>query len=109
MPLMIPRDRAGQDSMARAAPAGHSAPMPMPSSARKRNRNQKLGAKPAMKLQSEYHAIDEPARPARTDETHPQRNREDSGHFRQGDAELFGDRHHDQQEYREVERVQCPA
>src|SRR5438046_157988 len=58
MPLMIPRDRAGQDSMARAAPAGHSAPMPMPSSARKRNRNQKLGAKPAMKLQSEYHAIE---------------------------------------------------
>src|SRR5205814_7937201 len=58
MPLMIPRDRAGQDSMARAAPAGHSAPMPMPSSARKRNRNQKLGAKPAMKLQSEYQAIE---------------------------------------------------
>src|SRR5213593_4484191 len=58
MPLMIPRDRAGQDSMARAAPAGHSAPMPMPSSARKRNRNQKLGEKPAMKLQIEYQAME---------------------------------------------------
>src|SRR5439155_23984250 len=58
MPLMIPRDRAGQDSMARAAPAGHSAPIPMPSRARKRNRNQKVGEKPAMKLQSEYQAIE---------------------------------------------------
>src|SRR5580700_1715917 len=29
---MKPRERAGQDSIARAAPAGHSAPMPMPSS-----------------------------------------------------------------------------
>src|SRR2546426_98620 len=58
MPLMIPRDRAGQDSMARAAPAGHSAPMPMPSSARKRNRNQKVGENPAMKLQSEYQAME---------------------------------------------------
>jgi hypothetical protein len=31
--LMRPRERAGQDSIASAAPAGHSAPMPMPSSA----------------------------------------------------------------------------
>ena len=33
-------ERAGQVSIARAAPAGHSAPMPMPRSARKRNKNQ---------------------------------------------------------------------
>src|SRR3954462_8001324 len=58
MPLIRPRDRAGQDSIASAAPAGHSAPMPMPSKARKRKRNQKLGAKPAMKLQIEYHRIE---------------------------------------------------
>ena len=55
---MIPRERAGQDSIARAAPAGHSAPIPMPKSARKRNRNQKVGEKPAMKLQIEYQAIE---------------------------------------------------
>src|SRR5256885_12222338 len=58
MPLMKPRERAGQDSMASAAPAGHSAPMPMPSSARKKNRNAKVGEKPAMKLQSEYHRME---------------------------------------------------
>ena len=32
--------------------------MPMPSKARNRNRNQKLGEKPAMKLHSEYQAIE---------------------------------------------------
>src|SRR5204863_5582638 len=55
---MKPRERAGQVSIARAAPAGHSAPMPMPSSARKRNSRKKLGAKPARKLQTEYQAIE---------------------------------------------------
>src|SRR6516225_1568766 len=55
---MKPRERAGQDSMARAAPAGHSAPIPMPSSARKRNKNAKVGEKPAMKLQSEDQAME---------------------------------------------------
>src|SRR5689334_13016578 len=55
---MKPRERAGQDSIARAAPAGHSAPMPMPSSARNRNRNQNAGEKPEMKLQIEYHRIE---------------------------------------------------
>src|ERR1700686_2004622 len=55
---MKPRERAGQDSIASAAPAGHSAPMPMPNSARNRNRNQKVGEKPAMKLQIEYHRIE---------------------------------------------------
>src|SRR3954471_18844675 len=55
---MKPRDRAGQDSMASAAPAGHSAPMPMPNSARKRKRNQNAGEKPEMKLQIEYHRIE---------------------------------------------------
>src|SRR5438477_11884889 len=58
MPLMIPRERAGHDALARAAPAGHSTPMPMPSSARNRNRNQNVGAKPATKLQTEYQAIE---------------------------------------------------
>src|SRR6201993_422963 len=53
-PLMKPRERAGQDSMASAAPHGHSAPIPMPSSARKKNRNEKVGENPAMKLHSEY-------------------------------------------------------
>src|SRR6201997_963829 len=55
---MKPRERAGQDSMARAAPAGHSAPIPRPSSARKKNKNAKLGEKPAMKLQSEYQRME---------------------------------------------------
>ena len=55
---MKPRERAGQDSMASAAPAGHSAPMPMPSSARKNSRKEKVGEKPAMKLQSEYHRME---------------------------------------------------
>src|SRR6267378_4561077 len=58
MPLMKPRDRGGQDSMASAAPAGHSAPIPMPSSARKKNKNAKVGEKPAMKLQSEYQRME---------------------------------------------------
>jgi hypothetical protein len=51
---MKPRERMGHVSIAKAAPAGHSAPIPMPSSARNRNRNQKVGEKPAMKLQIEY-------------------------------------------------------
>ena len=55
---MKPRERMGQVSIAKAAPAGHSAPMPMPSSARNRNRNQKVGEKPAMKLQIEYQRIE---------------------------------------------------
>src|SRR5947207_12137666 len=55
---MKPRERTGQVSIERAAPAGHSAPMPMPSNARKRNRSKKLGAKPARKLQTEYQAIE---------------------------------------------------
>jgi hypothetical protein len=55
---MKPRERVGQVSIASAAPAGHSAPMPMPSNARNRNRNQKVGEKPAMKLQAEYQMIE---------------------------------------------------
>src|SRR6201994_3265584 len=58
MPLMNPRERTGQDSIASEAPAGHSAPMPMPSNARKKNRNAKLGENPAMKLQIEYQRIE---------------------------------------------------
>src|SRR5262249_1655765 len=57
-PLMKPRERAGHVSMASAAPAGHSAPMPMPNNARKKKRNANVGEKPAMKLHSEYHRID---------------------------------------------------
>src|ERR1700758_1918248 len=55
---LTPRERPGQDSMASAAPAGHSAPIPMPSSARKKNKNAKVGEKPAMKLQSEYQRME---------------------------------------------------
>src|SRR4051794_8222946 len=57
-PLMNPRERVGQDSMASDAPAGHSAPMPIPSNARKKNRKAKLGEKPAMKLQTEYQTME---------------------------------------------------
>src|SRR6516165_6785072 len=55
---MKPRERTGQVSIASAAPAGHSALMPMPRSARNKNNRKKLGAKPARKLQTEYHAIE---------------------------------------------------
>src|ERR1051326_7959793 len=57
-PLMKPRERIGHCSIASAAPAGHSAPMPMPSSVRNTRRNQKVEEKPAMKLQIEYQKID---------------------------------------------------
>src|SRR6185312_90920 len=57
-PLMNPRERTGQDSIASDAPAGHSAPIPIPSAARKKNRNAKFGEKPAMKLQTEYQRIE---------------------------------------------------
>ena len=53
---MKPRERIGQFSIAKAAPTGHSAPMPMPSKARNRKRNQNAGENAAMKLQSEYQA-----------------------------------------------------
>src|ERR1700730_15325593 len=55
MPLMKPRERAGHDSIASAAPAGQWSPIPMPSNARNRKRNPNVGEKPAMKLQIEYH------------------------------------------------------
>src|SRR3954463_16588650 len=57
-PLIKPRVRVGHCSIARAAPAGHSAPMPMPSKVRKISRNRKVGEKPAMKLQIEYQKIE---------------------------------------------------
>src|SRR5437764_14745604 len=57
-PLMKPRERIGHCSIARAAPAGHSAPMPMPSSVRNTKRNSKVGENPAMKLQIEYQKIE---------------------------------------------------
>src|SRR5689334_21126893 len=58
MPLMIPGDGAGQDSIANASQACHSAALPMPRSARKRKRKPKVGEKPAMKLQADYQAIE---------------------------------------------------
>src|SRR5215472_11449824 len=57
-PLMNPRERIGHCSIARAAPAGHSAPMPMPSRVRNTSRNTKVGENPAMKLQIEYQKIE---------------------------------------------------
>src|SRR5438552_5390205 len=57
-PLMKPRDRIGQLSIASAAPAGHSAPMPIPSKVRNTSRNMKVGENPAMKLQIEYQKIE---------------------------------------------------
>src|SRR5437660_2311281 len=57
-PLIKPRERTGHDSMTRAAPTGHSAPMPMPNNARNSSRNQRVGENPAMKLLSEYQAIE---------------------------------------------------
>src|SRR4051794_28392892 len=57
-PDIRPRERAGQDSIASAAPAGHSAPIPMPSSARVTNRKVKVGESPASKLHTEYHRIE---------------------------------------------------
>src|SRR5215831_14273613 len=57
-PLIKPRERCGQVSIASAAPAGHSAPMPMPSKVRNTSRNKKLGENPAMKLQIEYQKIE---------------------------------------------------
>src|SRR5690349_13566902 len=57
-PLIKPRVRIGHCSIASAAPAGHSAPMPMPRRVRKIKRNRKVGEKPAMKLQIEYQKIE---------------------------------------------------
>src|SRR5260370_23457190 len=57
-PLIKPRERIGHCSIARAAPAGHSAPMPMPSRVRNPSRTSKVGEKPAMKLQIEYQKIE---------------------------------------------------
>src|ERR1700689_3675462 len=53
-----PRERAGQLSVAKAAPAGHSAPMPIPSKVRNTSRNRNVGENPAMKLQAEYHKME---------------------------------------------------
>src|ERR1700731_4691228 len=55
---MKPRERCGHVSIASAAPAGHSAPMPMPKAVRNSNSNQKLGARPANRLQTENQAIE---------------------------------------------------
>src|ERR1700724_78736 len=57
-PLIKPRERIGHCSIAKAAPAGHSAPMPMPSRVRNTSRNSKVGENPAMKLQIEYQKIE---------------------------------------------------
>src|SRR5579863_4473438 len=57
-PPIKPRERTGQVSIAKAAPAGHSAPMPMPRSARHTNRKTKVGENPAAKLAAEYQMIE---------------------------------------------------
>src|SRR5215469_5949458 len=57
-PLIKPRERTGQLSITSAAPTGHSAPMPIPNSARNSSRNYRVGENPAMKLLTEYQAID---------------------------------------------------
>src|SRR5215831_19423492 len=57
-PLMNPRERIGHCSIAKAAPAGHSAPMPMPSRVRNTSKNMKVGENPAMKLHTEYQKIE---------------------------------------------------
>src|SRR5882757_4686481 len=57
-PLIKPRERIGHCSIAKAAPAGHSAPMPIPSKVRNTSRNMKVGENPAMKLQIEYQKIE---------------------------------------------------
>src|SRR5437762_10776319 len=57
-PLIKPRERIGHCSIARAAPAGHSAPMPMPNKVRNTRRNSKVGENPAMKLQIEYQKME---------------------------------------------------
>jgi hypothetical protein len=55
-PPIQPREWIGHCSIAKAAPAGHSACMPMPKGARNKNRNQKAGE--SRRLQIEYHAIE---------------------------------------------------
>src|SRR5580704_11416328 len=112
-PLISPRERVGHDSMASAAPAGHSAPMPMPSSARNKKSNAKLGDRPAAKLQIEYHRmeiISGVLRPMRSaNQPEPEGYGEYRRHFDQGNVERFRDRHHEQEEDREVERIERPA
>src|SRR5260370_11817936 len=58
MPLIKPRERCGQFSITSAALTGHPAPMPIPSNARNSSRNHRVGEKPAIKLLSEYQAIE---------------------------------------------------
>src|SRR5215472_188148 len=117
---MKPRERTGQVSIARAAPAGHSAPMPMPSSARNRNRTKKLGASPAMKLQIEYQPIEiisgvlRPIRSASQPLAVAPRSRihnvivSTKATFGHRHVEFLGDRRNDQQKRSEVERVEGP-
>ena len=73
-----------------------------------------------MKLHTEYQRIEiingilRPTRSAShpeagTDQPQPQGDRQDKGHFGHRNAEFLGDRHHDQQEDREIERVEGPA
>lgn len=58
MPEMKPRERADQDAIAKAAPAGHPGPKPVPSRARQKNRNAKPGENPAMKLRIKYQSME---------------------------------------------------
>ncbi len=117
---MKPRERIGQFSIAKAAPTGHSAPMPMPNRARNRNRNQKAGEKAAMKLQAEYHAIEiingflRPIRSASQPEAVAPTRRIHNVNVKtavtsvSGTSEFLRDRQHDQQKNRKIERVEGP-
>ncbi len=81
----------------------------------------KVGEKPAMKLQIEYHRIEiisgvlRPMRSASqperggAEQAQPQRDGEDKGDLGQRDVKFVRDRHHDQQEDGEVERIERPA
>src|SRR5215471_9699053 len=55
---MKPRERVGHVSIDKAAPTGHSAHIRMPKSARNTNSTQNVGARPAMKLHTEYQPIE---------------------------------------------------
>ena len=121
-PLMKPRERIGQLSIASAAPAGHSAPMPMPEQGaehqQKHEGRRKAGDEVADRIPEDRdHQRRSCGRPGRR--ASPRRPRRPAAstassvktiaHFGRRDVELVGDRLDDQQEDGEVERVQGPA
>ena len=117
---MKPRERCGQVSIASAAPAGHSAPMPMPRRVRNISSNQKLGARPANRLQTENQAIEiisgflRPIRSASQPEAVAPISRIHNVRVKtmatsvSGTPKSLRNRHHQQQENGEVERIEGP-